>query len=100
MYVSRWSNAEQAAQFAAIYARSLAKRYKRAREPLGDPAKSVGELDSLQTLTGMHTWLTEDGPVVIEVEGNTVLAVETFDPATAEDVQRAVFAKSEVGLRK
>jgi hypothetical protein len=100
MYVSRWSNPERAAQFAAIYARSLAKRYKRAREPLGDPAKSVGALDSLQTLTGTHTWLTEDGPVVIDVEGDTVLAVESFDPATAEDVQKAVFAKSEVNPRK
>jgi hypothetical protein len=100
MYVSRWSSAERAAQFAAIYAQSLAKRYKRTREPLGDPAKSVGALETLQTLTGTHTWLTEDGPVVIEVEGDTVLAVESFDPATAEDAQKAVFAKSEVGSRK
>jgi hypothetical protein len=60
----------------------------------------VGALDSLQTLTGTHTWLTEDGPVVIDVEGDTVLAVESFDPATAEDVQKAVFAKSEVNPRK
>jgi hypothetical protein len=100
MYVSHWSNAERAAQFAAIYARSLAKRYNRAREPLGDPAKSVGALETLQTLTGTHTWLTEDGPVVIEVEGDTVLAVESFDPATAEDVQKAVFGHAMAGAHK
>ncbi len=95
MYVSRWSSAERAAEFAAIYARSLSKRYKRAREPLGDPAKSVGSLETLQTLTGSHTWLTEEGPVVIEVEGDTVLAIESVDPATAEELQKAVFAQAQ-----
>jgi hypothetical protein len=96
MYVSRWSSAEQAAQFAAIYARSLSKRYKRAREPLGDPAKSVGSLETLQSLSGNHTWLTEEGPVVIEVEGDSVLAIESLDPATAEELQKAVFAHAVV----
>jgi hypothetical protein len=100
MYVSRWSSADRAAQFAAIYAQSLAKRYKRAREPLGDPAKSVGALESLQTLSSTHTWLTEDGPVVIEVQGDTVLAVESLDPATAEDVQKAVYGHAMAGDRK
>src|SRR2546426_193809 len=36
LYVSRWSSVEKASQFAAIYARSLAQRYKKAEE-LGDP---------------------------------------------------------------
>jgi len=100
MYVSRWSSSERAAQFAAIYARSLAKRYRRAREPLGDPSKNAGTLETLQTLMGTHTWLTEDGPVVIEVRGDIVLAVESFDPVTAEDVQKAVFGHAMTGERK
>ncbi len=32
LYVSRWSSAEKAEEFAGIYARSLAKRYKKADE--------------------------------------------------------------------
>src|SRR5271155_833500 len=32
VYLSRWSNAEKAAEFAEIYARSLAKRYKKTEE--------------------------------------------------------------------
>src|SRR5205085_4889424 len=32
LYVSRWSSAEKAAEFAKIYDASLAKRYARARE--------------------------------------------------------------------
>jgi hypothetical protein len=32
MYVSRWSDAEKAAEFAEIYARSLAKRYSRPKK--------------------------------------------------------------------
>src|ERR1700722_7905580 len=35
LYVSRWSSADKAAEFAAIYARSLTQRYKQAAE-LGD----------------------------------------------------------------
>ena len=32
LYVSRWSSAEKAAEFAGIYARSLAQRYKKTEE--------------------------------------------------------------------
>src|SRR5229473_3866651 len=43
MYVSRWSSAEKAAEFAGIYAQSLQKRYKKAEE-LKDTSAS-GEQD-------------------------------------------------------
>jgi hypothetical protein len=92
MYVSRWSNAERAAEFAAIYARSLVKRYKQANEPLSPTQGLGGPLETLRTLTGRRTWLTEEGPVVIDVRGDTVLAIESFDPATAEELQKAVFS--------
>src|ERR1019366_3472065 len=32
LYVSRWSSADKAAEFAGIYARSLQQRYKKAEE--------------------------------------------------------------------
>ena len=37
LYVSRWSSAEKASEFAEIYARSLAQRYKKAEE-VGNPS--------------------------------------------------------------
>jgi len=43
MYVSRWSSAEKAAEFAGIYARSLQKRYKKAEE-IKEPSSNVHSL--------------------------------------------------------
>src|SRR5258708_19482633 len=37
LYISRWSSAEKASEFAEIYARSLAQRYKKV-EAVGDPS--------------------------------------------------------------
>src|SRR5437899_1740380 len=69
LYVSRWSSAEKASEFAAIYARSLAQRYKKAEEA-GDPSldasssdKSSSDKSSTQAsekeagvLKGRHSW--------------------------------------------
>jgi len=82
LYVSRWSSAESAAKFAAIYARSLGKRYQRVHEVAEDGIKSAGELPGLTTLNGTHTWLTEEGPVVIDVRSDSVLITESLDQAT------------------
>ena len=41
LYVSRWSSADNAAEFAAIYAQSLKQRYKKADEVAGTSAKSA-----------------------------------------------------------
>ena len=120
LYVSRWSSAEKAADFAGIYARSLAKRYKKAEE-VGDakaasgksggkgarevPAKEAPakETSSKETsskhkgfkvvpLRGRHAWSTEEGTVVIEEQGDTVLVSESLDAATTAVVEREVFA--------
>lgn len=89
LYVSRWSTAERAAEFAAVYAQSLAKRYKRAHE-VRDGTEPAHD-DNLETLTGKHSWLTEEGPVVIEVAGDTVLVTESLDEETTERVEHEVF---------
>jgi hypothetical protein len=90
LYVSRWSSAEKASEFAEIYARSLPQRYKRAEE-IG-VAASQGKADyKIEVLTGKHTWQTDEGMVVIEDEGDTVLVSESLDPATTESVEREVF---------
>jgi hypothetical protein len=89
MYVSRWSNAERSAEFAAIYARYLPKRYLRLRDV--DEKKTAINLDNLKTLTGKHTWLTEAGPVVIDVEGDTLLVTESLDQPTSDRLEQEVF---------
>jgi len=42
-YVSRWSSAEKASEFAEIYARSLAKRYKKVEEVSGPSYAQAAE---------------------------------------------------------
>src|SRR5271157_609731 len=69
LYVSRWSSAAKAAEFAAVYAKSLAQRYQK-RQGLGGDGRvalDAPPVDSWRTLRGRHAWLTEEGVVMIEV---------------------------------
>jgi hypothetical protein len=86
LYVSRWSSPEKAAEFAAVYAKSLAQRYQKARALGGDGkvAEDAPPVDSWRTLRGRHAWLTEEGAVVIEVRGDTILISESLDKETTE----------------
>jgi len=96
LYVSRWSSADKAAEFAGIYARSLKQRYKKVEE-VNDPApdKSAQRAESKpDLLQGRHAWNTEDGPVVIEEQGDLVLISESLDAATTSTLEREVFAAS------
>jgi hypothetical protein len=96
-YVSRWSSPESASEFAEIYARSLAKRYKKAEEvAVGAFAHATNGADpkvDVDLLQGRHSWNTEEGVVVIEVQGDTVLVSESLDAATTETLEREVFKK-------
>jgi hypothetical protein len=121
LYVSRWSSAEAASEFAGIYAHSLKERYKQADE-VGSSAvhesteeKSSDSSEGTQTpetqssenkssekkipdvkihlLTGRHVWNTDEGAVVIEEQGNTVLVSESLDSATTQTVEKEVFGK-------
>jgi len=91
LYVSRWSSPEKSAEFAAIYARSLEKRYRRAHQN-GD--NRVKDLDTLEDLTGRHTWATEDGPVVIDVQGDTVMVTESLDEEVTKKMEQELFTAS------
>ena len=73
LYVSRWSSPDAAARFAAVYAQSLKQRYKK--------TETVGTAKS-----------TEDGTVVIEEQGDTVLVSESLDDATTSALEKEVFA--------
>ena len=94
MYVSRWSSAEKAAEFAGIYAQSLSKRYKKAEEIKTAAAPDAEEEQprrKVELLLGKHSWNTDEGTVMIEAKGDTVLVSESVDAATAETVEREVF---------
>jgi hypothetical protein len=124
MYVSRWSSAEKAEQFAAIYAQSLKQRYKKVDEVGGshlpdasaEPAAKNAEPNPKQEepgpndlkiddaeqkaaavpdlLAGRHAWNTDNGAVVIEEQGNTVLVTESLDTATTRTLEKEVFSGS------
>jgi hypothetical protein len=99
-YVSRWSSAEKAGEFAEIYARSLAKRYKKVQEAgdggvkstSGEPGAQHAEF-KVDVLKGRHAWTTDEGAVVIEEQGDTVLVSESLDAATTATLEKDVFGK-------
>jgi hypothetical protein len=89
LYVSRWSSSAKAAEFAAVYAKSLAQRYQK-RQGLGTDGKVEDDappVDSWRTLRGRHAWLTEEGVVVIEVRANQILISESLDDETTKRVE-------------
>lgn len=93
LYVSRWSSSEAASEFAAIYAKALANRYKNVREAVTDEKNSIADLQTVATLTGTHTWMTEEGPVVIVVQGDTVFITESLDQPTTEHLEQELLGQ-------
>jgi hypothetical protein len=94
LYVSRWSSPEKASEFAEIYARSLGQRYKKADEQGIPSAGQPGPQSSQhapEALVGRHSWTTEEGTVVIEEQGDTVLICESLDSATTHNLAKEVF---------
>jgi hypothetical protein len=97
LYVSRWSNADKAAEFAAIYADSLKQRYKKvaASDPMAEKVVALSsdstDNSTPRLLKGRHLWTTEEGTVVIEEHGDTVLVSESLDAATTATLEREVF---------
>ncbi|MGB0116555.1 MAG: hypothetical protein WBP73_07090 [Terriglobales bacterium] len=89
LYVSRWSSPAKAAEFAAVYAKSLAERYQKHQGlgPDGKVANDAPPADSWRTLRGRHAWLTDEGVVVIEVRGDEVLISESLDDETTKKVE-------------
>lgn len=95
VYVSRWSSPETAAEFAAIYAKALSKRCKHVHEAAGDEKNPIADLETISALTGTHTWLTEEGPIVIAVQGDTVLITESLDQPTTEHLEQELLTQPE-----
>jgi len=93
MYASRWASEEKASEFAEIYAHSLQQRYKKVEEVADSSVHSAAKdtESDREVLKGRHAWTTEEGTVVIEERGDTVLVSESLDPATTETLEREVF---------
>jgi hypothetical protein len=100
LYVSRWSTPDAAAEFAEIYAQSLKQRYKKTDVQDGgagdDPPQQTDSKVAdakLPELKGRHVWNTDEGTVVIEEQGDTVLVSESLDSATTATLEKEVFGK-------
>ena len=94
LYVSRWSSAQKAAEFGWVYSKGLQGRYRSVEEAKKrDEAKKDTHAEqpsdyTVETLNGRHSWITEDGTVVIHVAGDMVLVSESLDQQTTEQVER------------
>lgn len=97
LYVSRWSNPDSAAAFAGIYAHSLKQRYKKADEVGGSessapqPEGRAQEEAQPSPVKGRHAWNSEEGTIVIEQQGDTVLVSESLEPNLTSTLEREVF---------
>lgn len=81
IFVSRWATAPGARRFAGFYRTAVAKRYSGAK-----PASGPGA----QTPADVEDWETADGNVTVHIDGNLVLAVESFDEEMASRIMGAV----------
>jgi len=97
LYISRWSTPAKAAEFGAVYAKSLSQRYQKHQALGGDGkvAEDAPPTDSWRTLRGRHAWMTEEGAVVIEVRGDSVLISESMDDETTKRVVGDFFGEPE-----
>lgn len=93
VFVSRWASPKAAAQFAAVYARGIQQRYKKAVAPAGSNLPS--DLKMLGSLTGDHQWSTDDGTIVVDVKGDTVLVTESLDAGITDQFRNAVLGGAE-----
>jgi hypothetical protein len=91
LYASRWSSPESASNFAAIYAVAIGKRYLHVHDVAEDGKDPAVPTEALDHLTGKRAWLTEDGPVVIDVQGDTVMVTESLDQTTTDNLEQEVF---------
>jgi hypothetical protein len=91
LYVSRWSDPEAAAKFGALYTQAIARRYRNAQEVPGDKATEPAR-DERNLAAVWKTFMTEDGPVIIQISGNAVVISESLDEQKALRLAQKIFA--------
>lgn len=80
VYVSKWASPEAAKTFADDYAKALEKRYSKVT--VTKPLDATGA-----------QWMTEEGPVIIDLNGDSAFITESFDPPLADKLKSAAFAE-------
>jgi hypothetical protein len=102
LYVSRWSSPAKAAEFAAVYAKSLAQRYQKHQglAANGKVEDNAPPTDSWRSLRGRHAWLTEEGIVLIEVRDDEILISESLDDETTKRVEADFWPEEKVAPAK
>jgi hypothetical protein len=81
LYLSQWKSEDAAAQFAAIYADNLKRKYTQAHlEPKDESEGSSGE----------SVFTTEEGPVVVATVGRGVFISESFPLPLARKLELAM----------
>lgn len=87
VYLSRWASSEDAQRFAAVYTGALPSRYKWVKNL---PVETQGRVVAVPEGA---TQLTDEGRVVVEVEGDRVLVMEGFDESTGVKLRNSVLAR-------
>ena len=78
IYVSKWATDNAAQEFARIYASALPSRYNKVNpEPL------------TRNPLGWTKYVTSDGPIFIQQQGNIMVIVESLDDALAARIVEA-----------
>ncbi len=75
MYLSAWKDPEAAKTFAAIYAEELSRKYSGVKR------------DSAAESNGEQIYNTDEGPVLIAIDGNQVFTSESFDLTLARKLE-------------
>jgi hypothetical protein len=64
-------------------------------------APGEGSSDGAGSFSGVHRWVTDQGDVIIDAEGDTVFVAESFDAATSAQLHEAIMAQAKgAGARK
>lgn len=89
VFVSKWANPRWAQEFAAVYAKGIQQRYKDAAATTDIDWKDV------ETLNGNYLWRTGEGPVVMDIKGDTVLVTESLEEPVTKAFRRAVLGENQ-----
>ena len=95
---TRWETSEAATQWAQRYASLLLVKYKFAQSLTEEKERGAREESADKAPARCYTcadgerWMTDEGMVAIQQQGNTVLILETFDDATTLKLQKAAMA--------
>jgi hypothetical protein len=81
VYVSRWASPQSARQFGDDYGKALSKRYTKAVVTKEMGTGNRGE------------WMTEEGPVLVELRGDVVVLGESFEAQIFDKLRDAAYAE-------